>query len=422
MRVAVIGGGMAGLSAAHELLRRGADVVVFEAEARAGGKVGTHAEQGYRTEDGPNFIARPLDALLEVAGLRGEVVRPRAPATRWVHFGGRLLRAPSLSLLARAGLGRALLEPFFSKRLRDDVSLREFLEGRLGKRAGGLIARVMSAGVYAGDPDSLSARDAFPSLGALGERGSLVLGAMRQPKGPPRTIWTLRNGLGSLPGALARDLGGRLRLGAPVARLARAGSGWTVEGEPFDAVVLAVPARAAASLTAAFAPKFAEAAREMRSAAVTVVHLGLPAVALPRGFGVIDADGTLHGTGTLLPGSMLADRAPVGRTLVTAMCGGTRHPERAALPDADLVAGVRSDLRALWGVRQEPDYVRIVRWREAIPQYGLGHRDRVRAARQQLAGLPPLEVAGAAYDGISVPDVALSGTAAASRLAELFRQ
>jgi len=245
---------------------------------------------------------------------------------------------------------------------------------------------------------------------------------MRQPKGPPRTIWTLRNGLGSLPGALARDLGGWLRLGAPVARLVPAGSGWKVEGEPFDAVVLAVPARAAASLTAAFAPRFAEAAREMRSAAVTVVHLGLPAVALPRGFGVIDADGTLHGTGTLLPGSMLADRAPVGRTLVTAMCGGTRHPERAALPDADLVAGVRSDLRALWGVRQEPDYVRIVRWREAIPQYGLGHRDRVRAARQQLAGLPPLEVAGAAYDGISVPDVALSGTAAASRLAELFRQ
>jgi oxygen-dependent protoporphyrinogen oxidase len=412
---------MAGLSAANELLRRGADVVVFEAEARAGGKVGTHAEQGYRTEDGPNFVARPLDALLDGAGLRGEVVRPRAPATRWVHLGGRLLRAPSLSLLARAGLGRALLEPFYAKRLRGDVSLREFLQRRLGKRAGGLIATVISAGVYAGDPDSLSARDAFPSLGALGERGSLVVGAMRRPKGPRRAIWTLRNGLGSLPAAMAGELGGRVRLQAPVTQLAPAGSGWTVEGEPFDAVVLAVPARAAAGLTAGFAPRFADAAREMRTAPVTVVHLGLPADALPRGFGVIDADGTLHGTGTLLPGSMLADRAPAGRTLVTAICGGARHPERAALSDGDLVAGVRSDLRALWGVRQEPDYVRIVRWREAIPQYGLGHRDRVRDARQHLAGLPPIEVAGAAYDGISVPDVALSGTAAASRLAELYR-
>src|SRR6266850_4065833 len=216
MRVAVIGGGIAGLSAAHELIRRGAQPVVFEAEARPGGKVGTHAEQGYLSEDGPNFIARPLDALLQDAGLRGEVVRPRAPATRWVHLGGRLLRAPSLSLLARAGFGRALLEPFFAKRLREDVSLREFLEGRLGRRAGGLIATVMSAGVYAGDPDSLSARDAFPSLGALAEKGSLLLQALRREKGPRRGIWTLRRGLGSLPEAVARGLGDRFRPGARV--------------------------------------------------------------------------------------------------------------------------------------------------------------------------------------------------------------
>ena len=422
MRVAVIGGGIAGLSAAHQLLRHGADPVVFEAEARAGGKVGTHAEHGYLTEDGPNFIARPLDALLDLTGLRGDVVRPRAPTTRWVHLGGRLLRAPSLSLLARAGLGRALLEPLIAKPLRDDVSLREFLEARLGRRAGGLIARVMSAGVYAGDPDSLSARDAFPSLGALGERGSLIAGALRRPKGPARAIWTLRNGLGSLPAAMARGLGDRLRLRAPVGSLAPAGSGWKVEGEPFDAVVLAVPARAAAGLTAALAPRFAEAVRRVRSAPVSLVHLGLQADALPRGFGIIDADESLHSLGTLLPGSMLPDRAPEGRTVVTAMCGGARHRERASLPDAELVAGVRSDLRTVWGVRLQPEYVRVVRWREAIPQYAPGHRDLVRQARLELSGLPPIEVAGAAYDGVSVPDVALSGAAAAARLAERFAE
>ncbi|HWT84380.1 MAG TPA: FAD-dependent oxidoreductase, partial [Myxococcales bacterium] len=94
MRVAVIGGGIAGLSAAHELIRGGAQAVVFEAEARPGGKVGTHAEQGYLTEDGPNFIARPLDALLDAGGLRGEVIRPRPPTTRWVRMEGRVLKAP----------------------------------------------------------------------------------------------------------------------------------------------------------------------------------------------------------------------------------------------------------------------------------------------------------------------------------------
>jgi len=103
---------------------------------------------------------------------------------------------------------------------------------------------------------------------------------------------------------------------------------------------------------------------------------------------VIDADGTLHGVGTLLPSSMMADRAPAGRALVTSVCGGARHPERAALPDEELVAGVVSDLRRLWDLRQQPEYVRIVRWPEAIPQYAPGHRDRVRALRELLAGSP----------------------------------
>jgi oxygen-dependent protoporphyrinogen oxidase len=417
MRVAVIGGGIAGLSAAHELIRRGAQAVVFEAEARPGGKVGSHAEQGYLTEDGPNFIARPLDALLDAGGLREEVIRPRPPTTRWVRTEGRVLKAPSLSLLARAGIGRALLEPLFATPLRDDLPLRAFLEHRLGRRAGGLAAQVMSAGVYAGDPDSLSARDAFPTLGALAEKGSLIVQGLRRKKGPRRGIWTLRRGLGSLAGAAARALGDRLRLSAPVARLSPSRGGWDVEGERFDAIVLAIPAPDAARIVRAFAPGFADGLRELRSAPVTIVHLGLAPDGLPRGFGMIDADGTLHAIGTLLPGSMLPGRAPAGRTLVTCICGGARHPERAALPDGELVAGLMSDLRAVWGLRQQPDYVRVVRWREAIPQYAPGHRDRVAKLRELLAGLPPIEVAGAEYDGVSVPDVARSGAEAAARLA-----
>src|SRR6267378_3492933 len=374
MRVAVIGGGIAGLSAAHELIRRGAQAVVFEAEARPGGKVGTHAEQGYLTEDGPNFIARPLDALLDAGGLRDEVIRPRPPTTRWVRMEGRVLQAPSFSLLARVGVGRALLEPLF-------------------------------------------ARDAFPTLGALAERGSLIVQGLWRKKGPRGGIWTLRRGLGSLAGAAARALGERLRLGAPVARLAPSRGGWEVEGEKFDAIVLAIPARAAAEVARGFAPRFADGLRELRSAPVTIVHLGLAPDGLPRGFGMIDADGTLHAIGTLLPGSMLPGRAPAGRTLVTCICGGARHPERAALPDGELVAGLMSDLRAVWGLRQQPDYVRVVRWRDAIPQYAPGHRERVAKLRELLAGLPPIEVAGAEYDGVSVPDVARSGALAAARLA-----
>jgi oxygen-dependent protoporphyrinogen oxidase len=344
------------------------------------------------------------------------VVKPRHPTTRWVHLGGRVLEAPSLGLLARAGIFRALLEPLFARPLQEDLSLRDFLQQRLGAKAGGLAAALMSAGVYAGDPALLSARDAFPFLGELGAKGSLLVNAMRQPKGPPRTgLWTLRRGLGSLVEGVAAGLGSRVRLGKRVARLSRAGGGWEVEGESFDAAVLALPAAEAAELSRPFAARFAEAVGGFRAAKITVVHLGLPRDGLPRGFGMLDVDGTLHGIGTLLPSSMLPGRAPEGRALVTAICGGASHPERADLPDAALVAGVVEDLRRAWALKSDPEYVRVVRWGAAIPQYALGHREAVRAAREQLSGLP-LEVAGASYDGVGVPDVARSGVAAATRL------
>jgi oxygen-dependent protoporphyrinogen oxidase len=111
---------------------------------------------------------------------------------------------------------------------------------------------------------------------------------------------------------------------------------------------------------------------------------------------------------------MLPGRAPEGRALLSAVCGGARHPEHASLPDEQLVAAVCADLQRTLGVRRDPEYVRVVRHPEAIPQYAPGHRQRVRAARELLP--PGLALAGAAYDGVSVPDVARSGEAATERL------
>src|SRR5439155_4626398 len=140
---------------------------------------------------------------------------------------------------------RALLEPLIAKPLGEDLPLRRFLVERLGSRAGSLAAAVLAAGVYAGDPDRLSARDAFPSLTA---RRSLFA---RRPRS---RLWNLRRGLGSLPIAAAEKL--RVRLRAPVERLQ---PGWNVEGEKFDAVVLAIPASRAAWLTRGFSPPLAQA-------------------------------------------------------------------------------------------------------------------------------------------------------------------
>jgi oxygen-dependent protoporphyrinogen oxidase len=403
MRVAVIGGGMAGLSAAWELLRGGADPVVFEASARAGGKVNSVREGGFLTEDGPHFIAQPLGDLLEGAGLLGSVVDPVPPKTRWLWMNGQKLRAPSLQLLGQVGLPRVLLEPLFSKPLQADKPLRDFLVGRLGVKAGELAATLLSSGVYAGDPARLSALTAFPTLA----KGSLLL---RRGKRPP--IWSLRDGLGSLPRALAAKLGDRLRAGTPVTRLEPAVKGWTVDGVAFDAVVLAVPASAAARLL----PRLAGQLALLKTAPVTLVHLGFPERELPRGFGLLDASDSLRFLGALLPSSMLPGRAPPGSALLTAICGGARHPELASLPDAELTAAVREDTRRALGARSEPHYQRIVRYSEGISQYEVGHAQRVQTLRELTRELPPLELAGAAYDGVSVPDVARSGAAAAIRL------
>jgi oxygen-dependent protoporphyrinogen oxidase len=403
VRVAVIGGGMAGLSAAWELLRGGADPIVFEAGARAGGKVQSVREGGWLTEDGPHFIAQPLDNLLEGAGLRGSVVDPAPPKTRWLWMNGQKLRAPSLQLLGQVGLPRVLLEPLFSKPLLADEPLEEFLVGRLGRKAGQLAATLLSSGVYAGDPKRLSALSAFPTL----SKGSLLL---RRGKRPP--IWSLRDGLGSLPAALAAKLGERVRAGTPVTRLEPAAKGWTVDGVAFDKVVLAVPASAAATLL----PRLAEKLSGLRTAPVTLLHLGFPEHELPRGFGLLDASDSLRFLGALLPSSMLPGRAPQGFALLTAICGGARHPELASLPDEALEEAVREDVKRALGAGSEPHYRRIVRYSEGISQYEVGHAQRVQSLRELARELPPLELAGAAYDGVSVPDVARSGAAAALRL------
>jgi oxygen-dependent protoporphyrinogen oxidase len=128
---------------------------------------------------------------------------------------------------------------------------------------------------------------------------------------------------------------------------------------------------------------------------------------------MLDIGGTLHTAGALFPSSMMPERAPKGMALVTCITGGARNPEHARLPDADLVAAVRADLRATLGIGSEPIYQRLMRHSAAIPHYEVGHRDRVLQVRELLKEFPQLALAGAAYDGVSVPDVSRSGIAAA---------
>ncbi len=435
-RVAVVGAGAAGLSAALALREGGAEPVVFEAAEKPGGKIGTVPEGGFLAEDGPTALvagASTAHGLAAKLGLAPEIRDARARAARYVFTRGRLHAAPSLGLFSAGGWTRAALEPFWPGRPGPDGSLHDYLVSRLGRQAGALAAGVMARGVYAGDPERLSAQEAFPSLGAISrDHRSLLLGALaagRASRGKPKPrpgLWSFAGGLSALVRAMAGRLGERLRLATPVVSLAPEGAGFRVgwdgaapgEGS-FESVILALPAFAAANLCRGFAPGLAGALGAIPYAPVAVVHLGVKDSQLARpaaGFGLIDGDGTLGMLGALFPGWLFPGRAPEGCALLTAMVGGVRRPQVVDASDAGLVELARAALGRALGLAGDPVFTRVVRHARAIPQIEVGHAARVKAVEKEAARFPSLALCGAAYHGVSVDSALIDGGVTAARL------
>ncbi len=444
MKVAVVGGGAAGLAAGAALKRAGVEVTLFEAEQSVGGKLRTVERDGFRCEDGPNSLTpQSVTALRIVRQHALEVASAMPPRTRYVVRAGkmramappRLAGVLSVGAWARLALEPlAVLRPGQQRQARQDESLRELMVRHLGTEAGELASRLLASGVYAGDPRALSARDAFPRLTSLLEHSSsFFVGALRRsvsrrgPKGDgdrPASLWIPARGMGALAQALAEELGSAVRVGTRVERLDLGGpsGGYRIElggrSVQVDGVICALPPREAALLLSPLAAGAQELSL-IRSSPMAVIHLGYRAEDLarkPSGFGVLDGDGSLVVAGVLFPSSLFAGRAPEGHVLFTCLLGGLLHPGLLDLDDAGLAALCRADLRKLFGVTAQPVFERVARWNEAVPQPELGHRERLARVRAALAALPALELAGAAYDGVAVEQVLQGGERAAERL------
>jgi len=445
MKVAVIGGGAAGLAAGVALKRAGVEVVLFEAEKSVGGKLRTVERDGFQCEDGPSSLTPQSVTAFRIARQHAlEVASAAPPRTRYVVRAGRMraMAPPRLAgVLSPGAWARLALEPLAvlrpGQRLKaqQDESLRELMVRHLGAQAGGLAANLLANGVYAGDPRRLSARDAFPRLSSLVEHSSsFFVGAVKRSLAnrgqkargdQPQSLWIPAKGMGALARALASELGSGVRLWTRVERLALATSGpgaFTLalaDGQlQVDGVISALPPGEAARLLAPLAAG-AEELKQIRSSPLVVVHLGYRIddfARKPQGFGVLDGDGSLRLLGVLFPSSLFGGRAPEGHLLFTCLLGGLLHPEMLELDDAALAALCRTDLQKLFGVTRPAVFERVARWREAVPQPELGHRERLARVRGALAGLPPLELAGAAYDGVAVEQVLQGGEKAAERL------
>jgi oxygen-dependent protoporphyrinogen oxidase len=447
----VIGGGLAGLSAAWEAKRAGAQVRVLESAAHPGGVVQSHREAGYLTEDGPNTLmasSPDFQKLLADLGLESEIVEA-APAAkeRFVVRDGKLvsvpmspgqfLTSPLLSPLAKL---RVLGEPMAKKRPEEtagEESLAEFARRRFGAEAFTYGLEPFVAGIFAGDPDKLAVRYAFPRMQKMEAEGSLLGAGWRalrkQRQNGLRRLISFHDGIGTLPRALAAKLTEDLVCNARLLSLQHDSTdAWqakwqTATGEQqqtFDAVVLAVPAHRLASLPlpAAIATQLAPLA-QIEYPPVSAVFLGYPrhAVAHPLdGFGaLVPRVEQFSILGVLFNSTLFPGRAPIGQVLLTVFVGGARQPEIALLPEAELAAKVTADIGRLLGITGKPGYQRITRWPKAIPQYNLEHGAMLAVIDTAEKTWPGLVLAGSYRGGVSVPQCLETGRAAARRALNL---
>jgi oxygen-dependent protoporphyrinogen oxidase len=448
-RIAVVGAGIAGLAAAHYLRRSGGDqlaITIFEAAPRIGGKLRLGEVAGLCVDEGAEaLLARRPEAvdLIKDVGLGDQIAYPVTTAAGIWSRGGlhqlptaQVMGVPAelgplaaSGLLSRGGLARVPLDRVLPRtNLDSDVPVGRYVAARLGREVVDRLVEPLLGGVYAGRADDLSFAATMPELAAAAGRHRSLLTAARRVRvsGPPPVgtlgpvFAGLPGGVGRLPAAVATSAGATVRTGATVRQLRRSPSGWRllVDGTArptaadrqwfdADAVVLAVPAASAARLLQAEIPDAAAELAGIDYASVAIVTLAYPRAAMPR----------LAGSGFLVPpverriakavtfssakwGWVAA--AEPGTVLVRVSIGRYGEEQDLQHDDAQLGRMAAAELAGLIGVRAAPVDALVSRWGGGLPQYRVGHRQRVDRIRTALTAHPGLAVCGAAYDGVGV--------------------
>ncbi len=478
-RVVVVGGGMAGLGAAHALhvatgeadqAAPGAtdvpafDWILYERADYLGGKVRTERRDGFVIEGGPDsFIVEkpwPME-LARTVGVYDRLLDSNEDVRKsFVFSRGRLHELPEglilmvptrmapfafSSLISWPGklrMGMDLVLPRGSAD-KSDESLGDFVRRRLGREALAKVAEPIVAGIHAGDPEQMSVRATFPMFMEMEqEHRSLILGmvarrrarARRQaaataaPKRPRSYFLSFETGLADLSDAVVAALPAEcLRTGVGVESIAAdPKGGYRLElsdggADVCDCVVLAAPAFAAAALLRGVAPAAADGLGTIPYVSTATVSLAfrqdqLPGGAAPRGFGFVVPRAEKRGImATTYSSSKFPGRAPDGHVLVRSFVGRAGREEPAALPDRELVGLVRSELFNILEIQAEPQFTSIFRWPQGMPQYRVGHRGLVDGIEAAVATAPGVEIAGGYLHGIGIGDCIREGAAASQR-------
>jgi oxygen-dependent protoporphyrinogen oxidase len=463
MRTAIIGGGIAGLAAAYELEKAGAEFTLFEAGSRLGGVISSATVAGSALEDGPDSFLTEKPAAAELCrelGLGDELI-PSNDAQRktWILVGKRLVALPDgLMFLIPTKLMPTAMTPLFSlgtkirmgmelmhppRKGETDESVASLVERHYGTEVVDRLAGPLLSGIYGGEANQLSARAVLPKLVEMEAKyGSLTRAMLATMKtravgsASRATFTTLRGGLQKMIDALASRLKPEaIRLKTPVRMLVRVAEGWRVTtvgsatnsgSEVFDAVIVATPAWAAADLLRTVDAQLGEELAGIpysSSIAVNLVYDEKKLGALPEGFGFLvpASAGRAMLACTFAHRKFLGRIAP-GKAVLRAFLGGVRNVALVDQSDEVLIAMARRELSEILGtsvvgLHIEPEETRVSRWPRAMAQYAVGHLERVKRIRAHVDALPGLQLVGNAYDGIGISDCIRLGRGAAREIA-----
>ena len=456
-RIVIIGGGISGLAAAHRVkeLNPAAEVTVLEASDRLGGTIQTEHRDGFLIERGPDsFISEKPQGitLAKRLGLESQLIQTNEEYRRsFIVRDGRLravpegfqLMAPSrmwpfitsdiFSIPGKVRMAADLFLPRKSANGSSDESLASFVRRRLGEEALARMAQPMVGGIYTADPETLSLRATLPRFLEMEQKHrSLILAMARQGRaqkiGTSGARYSLfvsfARGMQTLVDALVTRINADLRVNTRAQRLSF-DHGWTISTDKeeqikADAVCLAVPAYVAASLLEDIDKQLAQKLKEIKYASTATINFGYRRAAIKH---------PLNGFGFVVPfiekRSLIActfssvkfsGRAPEDHVLLRAFAGGALQPEVFALDESEMSSRVEADLRELLGIREDPRFVEVAKWERSMPQYEVGHLDRISEIEKLVNQLPGLALAGNAYRGAGIPDCIRSGEAAAESL------
>jgi protoporphyrinogen/coproporphyrinogen III oxidase len=436
MKLVIIGGGITGLSLAYFLLEKNPsfDIVVLESEKKAGGKIWTDKVNGFLCEGGVNgFLDNRPKTLELVSKLALTPLRSSDNARkRFIFSEGKLHRLPESpaaffrsNLLSLSGRLRIIGEIFAPKGSGEDETLASFAKRRLGKEAYEKLIDPMASGIYAGDPENMSLKSCFLKVYNLEQKyGSLIKGMLKLQKeakktgkkvgaGPGGVLTSFYDGMGVMIDALSGILGGRLRTGIRAVSVDNQKENYHVylsDGSHLEAksVVFAAPAFETSEMVRGLDKNLASVLGEIPYPAVSVVCFGYKQERFKHpldGFGfLIPGREGRKILGTLWDSSVFPNRAPEGYVLLRSMLGGVRMSDLALQDENKLTDIVMAELRYVMGITVQPDFVKVYTHKQGIPQYPLGHQQRLATIDKMASNFNRLYVTGNAYRGIGVND------------------